>query len=129
MFYVFLLIVGVAGVAIYLLFILREVPGAADERLGRLEDLPPDLGKWRKDEDSPEARAAVLRGELREVRFFYDRTRGGFRGGRLLRQVRYRSLETKEILRADADEFIKRKRVRSPGVPERVSYKNNGGSS
>jgi hypothetical protein len=113
MFYVFLLIVAAAGVAIYLLFILREVPGAAEERLGRLEDLPPDLGQWKKDEASPEAEAALERGERREVRFFYDRSYGGFRGGRLLRQVRYRSVETNEILRADADELIKRKRVRS----------------
>jgi hypothetical protein len=119
MFYVFLLIVAAAGVAIYLLFILREVPGAAEERLGRLEDLPPDLGQWKKDEDSPEGKDALARGERREVRFFYDRTHGGFRGSRLLRQVRYRSAETNEILRAEPDELIKRRRVRSSDVPER----------
>ncbi len=119
MFYVFLLIVAAAGVAIYLLFILREVPGAAEERLGRLEDLPPDLGQWKKDEESAEGKHALERGERREVRFFYDRTHGGFRGARLLRQVRYRSAETNEILRAEPDELIKRKRVRSSDVPER----------
>jgi hypothetical protein len=113
MFYVFLLIVAAAGIAIYLLFILREVPGAAEERLGRLEDLPPDLGQWKSDGDSSEGKAAIERGERREVRFFFDQTGGGFRGGRLLRQVRYRSAETNEILRADPDEVIKRKRVRS----------------
>jgi hypothetical protein len=112
MFYVFLLIVAAAGVAIYLLFILREVPGAAEERLGTLEALPPDVGQWKRDEDSPEGKAARGRGELREVRLFYDSSGGGFGGGKLLKQVRYRSAETNEILRAEPDQQVKRKRVR-----------------
>jgi hypothetical protein len=112
MFYVFLLIVAAAGVAIYLLFILREVPGAAEERLGTLEALPADIGQWKSDEDSPEGKAARVRGELREVRLFHDSSGGGFGGGKLLRQVRYRSAETNEILRAEPDQQVKRKRVR-----------------
>jgi len=116
MFYVFLLIVGVAGVGIYLLFILREVPGAAEERLGQLEPLPPDVGQWKKDEDSPEGIAAHDRGELREVRLFYDSAGGGFGGGKLLKQVRYRSAATSEILRAEPDQQVKRKRVRKGDV-------------
>ena len=116
MFYVFLLIVAAAGVAIYLLFILREVPGAAEERLGMLEALPPDIGQWKKDQDSAEGKAALDRGELREVRFFYDRGSGGFGSGKLLKQVRYRSVASNDILRAEPDQQIKRRRVRKTGV-------------
>ena len=116
MFYVFLLIVAAAGIAIYLLFILREVPGAAEERLGMLEALPPDVGQWKEDRDSPEGKAALERGELREERFFYDSGSGGFGGGKLLKQVRYRSVASNDILRAEPDQQIKRKRVRKSGV-------------
>ena len=112
MFYVFLLIVAAAGIGIYLLFILREVPGAAEERLGTLEALPPDVGQWKKDDDSPEGKAALERGELREVRFFYDSSGAGFTGGKLLKQVRYRNAETNEITRAEPDQHVKRKRIR-----------------
>jgi hypothetical protein len=116
MFYVFLLIVAAAGVGIYLLFILREVPGAAEERLGQLEPLPPDVGQWKEDRGSPEGKAALERGELRELRFFYDSSGGGFGGGRLLKQIRYRSVATSEILRAEPDQQVKRKRVRKSDV-------------
>ena len=112
MFYVFLLIVAAAGIAIYLLFILREVPGAAEERLGALEALPPDVGQWKKDPDSPEGKAALDRGELREIRSFYASSAGSFGGGKLLRQVRYRSAETNEIVRTEPDQQVKRKRIR-----------------
>jgi hypothetical protein len=117
-FYVFLLIVAVAGVAIYLLFILREVPGAAEERLGMLEPLPPDVGQWKADQDSPEGKAALERGELREVRFFYDSSRGAFGGGKLLKQIRYRSVASNDILRAEPDQPIKRRRVRKAGAAD-----------
>jgi hypothetical protein len=119
MFYVFLLIVAVAGVAIYLLFILREVPGAAEERLGTLEALPPDVGQWKKDPESPEGKAALDRGELREVRTFFASNGGSFGGGKLLKQVRYRSAETNEIVRTEADQQVKRKRTRQRGEQPR----------
>jgi hypothetical protein len=119
MFYVFLLIVATAGVAIYLLFILREVPGAAEERLGALEALPPDVGQWKEDPDSPEGKAAIDRGELREVRSFYASSGGSFGGGKLLKQVRYRSAETNEIVRAEPDRRVKRKRIRQRGSEPR----------
>ena len=107
MFYAFLIVVAAAGIGLYLLVILREVPGAAEERLGKLEELPPDLGKWKSDPDSAEGRAALERGETREVRIWEDSTRG-----RLLRQVRYRNNETDEITRAEPDEVVKRRRLR-----------------
>lgn len=108
MFYVFLLICGAIGVGIYLLFIMNLVPGAKEERIGVLEPLPPDVGKWKEDSDSDEARAASTEGLTREVRVFHYET-----NGRLVRQVRYRNLATNEIVRTDPEEPIKRRRLRS----------------
>jgi hypothetical protein len=110
-FYVFLLIIAAAGIALYLLVILREVPGAAEERLGKFEELPADLGKWRSDVESEEGKRALGDGQRREERFWLDRA-SGFGGPKLLRQVRYRSVETNEIVRAEPDEVVKRKRLR-----------------
>lgn len=111
MFYAFLLVVAIAGIALYVLVILREVPGAAEERLGSLEDLPADVNKWKSDEESAEGKAALLDGTRREVRLFYD-TQAGLRG-KLLRQVRYRNAKTNEIERVLPDEIVKRKRVKA----------------
>lgn len=108
MFYLFLLVLAVLGVGIYLLFFLQHVPGAVEERWGALEPLPEDLGQWR-DDSSAEAERARSQGLQREVRWFLDESSIP---GRLLRQARYRSLATGEIVRADPDEVVKRKRVR-----------------
>ncbi len=43
MFFLFLLIVAALGVGVYLVFIFKLVPGAAEERLGVLEPLPKDI--------------------------------------------------------------------------------------
>jgi hypothetical protein len=113
LFYVFLLLLALAGVAVYLLFFMREVPGAAEERFGRLE-LPPDLGKWRPDEESTEAARAAEDGLKREVRMLFESDAGLFRRGRLTRQVRYRSRETNAIVRVEPDEVVPLRRVK-PG--------------
>ena len=112
MFYFFLILVGVVAVGIYLVFIIREVPGMAEQRIGRLE-LPPDLGKWKLDEDSPEATRAGAEGLKREVRHIWDPDAGFLGRGKLTRQVRYRSLETNAIERIEPDEPIKPRRVKS----------------
>ena len=112
MFYLFLLIVAALGVSIYLVFIFRLVPGAADERLGVLEPLPHDIGQWQQDESSPEGRAAQSRGRKREVRLFFEEGRGVFGQGRLLRQVRYRNAVSNAIEAVDPDLRVKRKRIR-----------------
>ena len=112
MFCVFLVLVAVVGVAVYLVFIMREVPGMAEQRLGRLE-LPPDLGKWQLDQDSAEAEQAKAEGLKREVRMLWDEHAGFLRRGRLLRQVRYRSLETNAIVRVEPDSVVKPRRVMS----------------
>jgi hypothetical protein len=111
-FYVFLLIVAVLGVAVYLVFIFKLVPGAAEERLGVLEPLPDDIGKWHLDETSEPGKAALLRHQKREERLFFEEGKGVFAQGRLLRQVRYRNLASNEIESVEPDHTVKRKRIR-----------------
>ena len=113
MFYFFLLLVGALGVGVYLLFILRLVPGAAEERFGVLEPLPEDVGKWKLDESSAEGKVAASEGQRREERLYFEESTGLLSGGRLVRQVRYRSAETNEIVRVDPDQPVKRKRIRA----------------
>jgi hypothetical protein len=102
-FYLFLLVVALAGIGIYVLFVLNLVPGAAEERLGVLEPLPPDTGTWKPDPEGEGSEPDLLR----EVRhYFYESE------GRLVRQVRYRNRQTNEIVRADPDQVVKRRRIR-----------------
>jgi hypothetical protein len=106
-FYVFLLIVGLLSLGLYVLFVLNLVPGAKEERLGVLEPLPPDAGKWKAETESDEAKAAEKEGLVREVRhYFYEAE------GRLVLQVRYKSAETGEVVRADPEHSVKRRRIR-----------------
>jgi hypothetical protein len=105
-YYVFLLVIAGLAVGVYLLVIFRNVPGAVEERLGALEPLPTDLGVWKADVESDAARTAQSEGLTREVRTFLDR-------GKLLRQVRYRDAANGEIVRADEDEIVKRRRIKS----------------
>jgi hypothetical protein len=107
-FYLFLLFVGVAGVGVYLLFMFNLVPGMAEERIGVLEALPADTGTWKPDPDSPEGRAAAAEGLNREVRHYFYEDRG-----RLVFQARYRNRDTQEIVRADPEVPVKRRRIRS----------------
>jgi hypothetical protein len=111
-FYVFLLIVAALGVAVYLVFIFKLVPGAAEERLGVLEPLPDDIGKWHTDETSEPGKAAFARNQKREERLFFEEGKGVFAQGRLLRQVRYRNLLNNEIESVEPDQPVKRKRIR-----------------
>jgi hypothetical protein len=107
MFYVFLVLVGIAGIAVYVLFIFNLVPGVQDERLGVLEPLPPDVGHWNADTESAEGRNAANSGLVREVRhYFYEN------GGKLVLQVRYRKKDSGEIVRVEPEQPVKRKRVR-----------------
>lgn len=111
MFYVFLILVGLISVGVYLLFVFSQVPGAKEQRLGVLEPLPPDLGKWKVDEASPEGAAAVRDGHVREVRFLHYEGKG-FSQGRLVEQVRYKKRDSGEIVRVEPEREIKRKRIK-----------------
>jgi hypothetical protein len=108
LFYLFLLICGALALAVYVVFIMKLVPGAAEERLGVLEPLAADVGKWKEDLDSDEGKSAKAEGLVREVRqFFYESN------GRLVHQVRYRDPSSGEIVRTEPERNVKRKRVRS----------------
>ena len=95
----------------YLFLVFREVPGAVEERLGQYEDLPKDLGEWVRDSTSEAGKQAASEGLLREVReLLVDG--GTFKGQRLVKQSRYRDLETNKIERVEPDDELKRKRVK-----------------
>jgi hypothetical protein len=106
---------GLVFAVVYLMFFLREVPGAAEERLGKLEPLPADLGVWKRE---PEGSAgsiaseptATAQGLIREVRFILDDP-SGTGGGTLVRQVRYRGVASGVIERVEPDERVRRRRV------------------
>ena len=104
----FLVFTAAIGGLIYVLVIYRAVPGAMEARIGVLEPLPEDVGKWKVDEESAEGKAAMQQGLKREVRLFHD-----MQADKVLRQVRYRNRATNEIARVDPDDLVKRKRIRS----------------
>lgn len=107
MFYVFLVLVGAAGIGLYVLFIFNVVPGVQDERLGVLEPLPPNVGRWSADTESAAGQAAASENLVREVRhFFYENS------GKLVLQSRYKHKDTGEIVRIEPEQPVKRKRVR-----------------
>ncbi len=114
MLYLMLLFVGIAAVAVYLLVVFREVPGAVTERWGELEGLPDDLGEWATDDESEAAVDAAQRGLKREVRTWREPGTGFLGKDRLLLQVRYRSLATGEIDSAEPDRVLKRRRIKQP---------------
>jgi hypothetical protein len=105
-YYVFLVVTAAVAVGVYLLVIFRNVPGAVEERIGVLEPLPSDLGVWKADGDSPAALSARAEGLTREQRLFLDE-------GKLVRQTRYRNATSGEIVRADKDQVVKRRRIKS----------------
>jgi len=113
MFYVFLALVAVASIFIYVLFIFELVPGAAEERLGVLEPLPEDVGRWHVDSTSLEGKLALEQGRHREERVFFEEGQGPFARGRLVRQVRYRNVLSAEIEEVEPDQTVKRRRIRT----------------
>ncbi|HVJ22221.1 MAG TPA: hypothetical protein VM686_42740, partial [Polyangiaceae bacterium] len=101
----FLLVVASISIAVYLLFILNLVPGAKEQRLGVLEDLPADLGHWKAEEETAD-------GRIREVRHILHEGSGLFSPGKLIHQVRYRDKASGEIVRVEPEEVVKRKRIK-----------------
>ena len=112
MFFLFLLIVAALGIGVYLVFIFKLVPGAAEERLGVLEPLPHDIGQWHTDDASELGQAARARNRKREERLFFEEGKGLLAQGRLVRQVRYRNLSNNAIEEVEPDEPVKRRRIR-----------------
>jgi hypothetical protein len=108
-FYVFLVIVAGLGIAFYLLFLLNLVPGMKEERLGVLEPLPEDVGKWVVDESSEAGHAARAQGLVRETRHYHYEAGSG---GKLVLQGRLRDPATDEIVSVEQERVVKRRRVR-----------------
>ncbi|NLE85478.1 MAG: hypothetical protein GX607_03670 [Myxococcales bacterium] len=107
MFYVLMLLFAVAGIAAYLLLFLSHVPGAREERLGEYEPLPENLGRWTVVVGGEPGQASGDEGLVREERLLLQEG-----GRRLIKQVRYRHPETREIVRVDPEELIVRRRLR-----------------
>jgi hypothetical protein len=110
--YVLLGCIALASLAVYLLVIFREVPGAVAERLGELEGLPANLGEWIIDESSSEAQAARGRGLQREQRTWREPGAGWLGRDKLLLQVRYRDLQSGAIHSAEPDRALRRRRIK-----------------
>lgn len=110
--YVLLGCIALAALAVYLLVIFREVPGAVAERLGELEGLPTNLGEWTIDESSGEAVAARARGLQREQRTWLEQGSGWLGRDRLLLQVRYRDVQSGAIHSAEPDRKLRRRRIK-----------------
>jgi hypothetical protein len=108
---VFVVIVAVLGIGIYLTVVLRAVPGAMDERLGRLEELPPNLGQWMLDDTSSAATTAATEGLIRETRTLLEAV-GLFGREQLVTQARYRQGAGGKIVRVDPEQRTARKRYR-----------------
>jgi hypothetical protein len=102
--YIFLLIVGAVGALAYVLLFFSHVPGAKDERLGKLEELPADLGTWTKGTGDD--------GMIVERRYLLADP-SGMDEQNLVIQVRYRDPDSSEIVRVDPEQKYRRKRVRS----------------
>ena len=109
MIYLFILGIAALGTALYLLIMYSSIPGAVDERFGKLEAMPENLDRWIV-EDCDETRQAASSGLKRETRTLYSPAKGLFGRDKFVRQVRYRDLHTNEILRVDPEEQVLRKR-------------------
>jgi hypothetical protein len=114
MLYLLLAVIAAAAVAVYVLVVFKEVPGAISERWGELEGLPANLGEWTPDETSAPGLAARERGQTREVRTWRELGGGRFGRDRLLLQVRYRDLKSGVIHSSEPDVELKRRRIKPP---------------
>ncbi|MCZ6835123.1 MAG: hypothetical protein O7G85_05050 [Planctomycetota bacterium] len=112
MLYALLLCVALVPCVIYAVVVLMEVPGMADERLGVLEELPDDVGEWKLDTESEQARAAIDDGLICETRLWITTSIMQFNREKIYRQVRYLDPRTLDVVRSEKDIRIKRKRVK-----------------
>lgn len=112
MYYLIFLFIAIVPCVIYVWVIWMEVPGFADERLGVLEDLPDNIGKWTRDEESEKAKAAEQEGLIYETRLWIYGNNPFTNQPKIYRQFRYLDSETEEFVRADKDKRYKRKRVK-----------------
>jgi hypothetical protein len=113
MVYVFVVLVGALGVVIYLTVVFRAVPGAIDERLGKLEELPSNLGEWSTDRDSETAKQAAAEGLVRETRILLESGKGLLGGEKIVEQARYRDGPGGRIVRVEPERRWNRRRTKA----------------
>lgn len=111
MIYLFVVIIGALGLIAYLSIMFNAVPGAIDERLGKLEALPEGLGQWFND-SSDEGASLLAAGKRREIRYLLE-PGGLFRGQVLVKQMRLRDAASNEIIEVLPEERTVRRRRRS----------------
>jgi hypothetical protein len=109
MIYLFVVLIGGLGTLAYLAIMLNAVPGAIDERLGKLEELPENLGVWRQDESSTEGAALAAQGKRLEERYLLE-AGGLFRRQTLVKQTRVRELASNDIVEVRPEERSPRRR-------------------
>lgn len=108
---IFLFVLGVAAVfsVLYLSIMYSSIPGAVDERLGKLEEVPTDLGQWVEDKTSEAGRRASQGGKRREVRTLLQA--GGFlRREHFVVQGRLKNPETGEVESVEPEQRVPRRR-------------------
>jgi hypothetical protein len=109
MIYLFVIMIGGLGTLAYLAIMFNAVPGAADERLGKLEELPEKLGEWQVDDSSSEAAALASQGKRLELRYLLD-AGGLFKSQVVIKQVRVRDVATNELIEVRPEVRTRRRR-------------------
>lgn len=109
MIYLFVVLIGGLGTIAYLAIMLNAVPGAAEERFGKLEDLPENLGQWVTDETSTEGAAFTAQGKRLEVRYLLE-PGGLFKAQVLVKQMRVRDAASNEIVEVRPELRSRRRR-------------------
>jgi hypothetical protein len=104
--------IAALGFALYLTVMFSSIPGAVDERLGKLEELPSDLGTWVVDRNSEAGQRALSAGKQREVRTLHE-PGGLLKRPTLVVQGRLRDLQTGEILDVEPEQRQIRRRKKA----------------
>lgn len=112
MIYLFVVIIGGLGTLAYLAIMFNAVPGAADERLGKLDPLPENLGVWKFDDSSTEGADLAARGKRLEERYILE-PGGLFKPQVIVKQVRVRDAATNEIEEVRPETRTRRRRRHS----------------
>jgi hypothetical protein len=112
MVFVFVVVIAALGTGLYLTIMYSSIPGAVDERLGKLEELPQHLGQWVVDDASEAGARASQEGKVREVRTLLQ-AGGLFRGEHFVVQARLRNPDNGEIESVEPERRIPRRRSKS----------------
>lgn len=110
MIFVFVVLVAAVGTGLYLTLMYGSIPGAIDERLGKLEPLPASLGQWLVDDETELGRQRIALGRVREVRTLYVQSEGLFGGKHFLIQARTRDVHSGEIVDVEPERRAPRRR-------------------